>query len=621
MAGAALTGGPPRADLTYVNPSGVHTLDPARMSWTQDFRVALNLWEGLSTWDPRTLEPIPAAAHAPEISDDGLVLTFSIRDDARWSNGDRVTAQDFVRGWRRAMEPGTAADYLFFFTEHIAGAGQYVDWRNKHVAALTGLRKLARGTKPSDNERRLIEEFALARDGRNSVAWLDAPQHDWGKLADELLIRHAAEAETRFAEVGVAALDDRTLGLRLTHPCTYLADLTASPVMLPIHESIERLRMREGDLPFTAEGLVVFDPQWTKPSYSRHGYDGLITNGPYRLSDWVFRQRLRMEVNPHNRAAGSIQCRSVEMLKFANVSASLMAYEAGVVDFLTDLSVPYGHELARLARAATSTDPDRHSSDGRADFRICTVLATYFLNFNCVRAEVNGRPNPFTDARVRRAFTLATDRAALVERVLARGDRIAGSMVPPDSIPGYTPPMGLPFDVDKARALLAEAGYDDPAALGPIEILGTFNDERLVQAVARMWREVLGVRVEIRTQETKTLAKDKIDANFLVARGNWYADYNDPTTFLNCQTTGDGNNDTGYSNREYDALLSAAKSETDPARRARLLREAESILVERDCPVLPILHYAQIIAAKPYVRGLHANARLWFPFQYVSIDR
>jgi oligopeptide transport system substrate-binding protein len=107
----------------------------------------------------------------------------------------------------------------------------------------------------------------------------------------------------------------------------------------------------------------------------------------------------------------------------------------------------------------------------------------------------------------------------------------------------------------------------------------------------------------------------------MIARGNWYADYNDPTTFLDCLWTGNGNNDSGYSNPKYDELLAAASVATDPSTRAELLRRAEGIIVEEDCPILPILHYSTTIAIKPYVKGLHANARLWFPFRYVTIER
>ena len=114
-----------RADFAYVNPSGINTLDPAAMTWTNDLRIAINIWEGLTTYEPVTATPISGAAETPRISPDGRIHTFAIRENARWSNGDRVTAGDFLRGWRRAIEPGTAGDYAFFITNHVAGAREY----------------------------------------------------------------------------------------------------------------------------------------------------------------------------------------------------------------------------------------------------------------------------------------------------------------------------------------------------------------------------------------------------------------------------------------------------------------------------------------------------------------
>ncbi len=571
----AFTSKEPRADFTYVNPSGIHTLDPARMSWTQDFRVALNIWEGLTTWDPKTLSPIGGAAEfPPDISADRLVYTFTIREDARWSNGDSVTAHDFIRGWRRGIEPGTATDYAFLFTDHILGAAEYVAWRNEAVTRLTE----SRG-----------DDIALR---------------------DAIVKSHATELNARFDKVGIKALSDRTLEVRLRRPCSYFLDLTSFPTFLPCHSSIEELRSRYDELPITAEGLVVYDPQWTKPDYHANQYPGLITNGPYRLADWTFKRRARLQVNPYHREADRIGSRTIDMLEYDNVSASIMAYEAGDVDFLTDMSVPYDHEIARLSRSGQR--PDFHSS---------ILSATYFLNFNCAGETVDGRKNPFTDRRVRKAFTLAVDRERIVANVLGRGDVVAYSFVPAGAMPGYTPPTGLRRDVEEARRLLAEAGYADGAGMESVELLYVPNDERICQAMARMWEEALGVHVELRSQESKTFAEEKARQRFMIARGNWYADYNDPTTFLDCLTTGNGNNDSGYSNPRYDELLVAASMETDAEARAKLLAEAERIIVEEDCPILPILHYAQSLAIKPYVKGLQANARLWFPFRHVTVGR
>jgi oligopeptide transport system substrate-binding protein len=368
--------------------------------------------------------------------------------------------------------------------------------------------------------------------------------------------------------------------------------------------------MRPEGAPITAEGLVVYDPQWTKPLYRRNGYPGLITNGAYRLSDWTFKRRVRMAVNPFHRMAEKMHCRTVDMLVYENISAAIMAYEAGRVDFLPAMDVPYDHEIARLSL-----------SGERKDYYLCPVLATYFLNFNCVSDEVNGVANPFVDRRVRKAFALALNKKGIVEQVLRRGDRVAKSFVPPDVISGYTPPSGLDRDVEAARQLLVEAGYPGGEGLPPIELLYTPSDELVSQALARMWEESLGVGIELRSRESKTFAEDKANHRFMVARGNWYADYTDPTTFLDCLRTGNGNNDSGYAGARYDTLLDRAEAEGDTDKRTALLRQAEAIVVEEDFPIVPILHYATPVAIKPYVSGLYTNARLWFPFQSVKVDR
>lgn len=619
-----------RADLSYVNPSGIHTLDPARMSWTQDLRIALNVWEGLTTYDPSTTAPIPGAAFPPAVSDDGLTYTFTIRPDARWSNGDLVLATDFVRGWRRALEPGTAADYSFFFTDHLAGAAEYVHWRQEAAAVLAPLSRLAAGWGVTlEQARALTRHPALERirasvapgeleplDSEADTAWQDFAVRlgradvDWEMMHREVFDAHAAQLDERFARVGLATPNERTLVVTLTRPCAYFLDLAAFPTLMPIHSSIELLRESHRGAPLTAEGLVVYDPQWTKPAYERNGYPGLVTNGPYRVSDWRFKRRLRLKVNPYYREAKAVACRTVDMLVYPDVNTALLAYEAGHLDFLPALEVPYDHEIARLASAGV-----------RPDFHLSITLATYFFNFNCASESVFGQPNPLRDSRVRRALTLATDRTALVERVLQRGDRVARSFVPPDAIPGYEPPPGLPYDVAQARDLLAQAGYPEGAGLPPLEILYVSTDERVCQSLARMWEEQLGVTVELRCKESKTFAEDKANQRYLIARGNWYADYNDPTTFLDCLLTGNGNNDSGYSSAAYDALLAEAAVTTDATQRAKLLQQAEAHAVEHDCPILPVLHYATPIAIKPYVHGLEPNARLLFLFRHARVER
>ncbi|HNQ23374.1 MAG TPA: peptide ABC transporter substrate-binding protein [Phycisphaerae bacterium] len=621
----------PPADFRYVNPSDLHTLDPARMSWTPDLRVALNVWEGLTSYDPQTTAPVEGTAlWPPTCSPDRRVYTFALRPDARWSNGDPVTAADFIRGWRRAVEPGTAADYAFLITDYVAGAKEYGRWRLEGVGVLTALSRLSDGWRITPEQAQALVRHPIWRDVQaaggpaslpppaadDKPAWdafldrLTRGAVDWRGFHDAAFEAHVAEMDERFASVGLRAVDERTLEVRLARPCPYFLDLTAFPTLMPIHASIELLRECYRGAPLTAEGLVAYDPQWTKPDYRRNGYGGLVSNGAYGVADWRFKRRLRLAANPYYHDRETVACQTVDMLVYPDVSTSLLAYETGEVDFLPAMEVPFDHEIARLAE-----------SGERPDFHLCVTLATYFFNFNCASEEVEGRPNPLRDARVRRALSLATDREALVKRVLQRGDRPAHSLVPPDAIPGYQPPAGLRPDPEAARRLLVEAGYAPGSEVPPLEILYTPSDERVCQALARMWEEELGIRVELRCKETKTFAEDRAAQRYLIARANWYADYNDPTTFLDCLLTGNGNNDSGYANPAYDALLAEAAEAADAAVRAELLQQAEALIVEQDCPILPILHYATPIAIKPNVHGLYPNARLVFPFRYVRVER
>ena len=107
----------------------------------------------------------------------------------------------------------------------------------------------------------------------------------------------------------------------------------------------------------------------------------------------------------------------------------------------------------------------------------------------------------------------------------------------------------------------------------------------------------------------------------MIARAGWYGDYADPTSFLDVFATGNGNNDAGYANPRYDALLARAVTETDAIRRMRILARAESLLINDEFPALPLYQYTNLMAIKPYVHGLHPNARLTFPFRCVSVRR
>ena len=555
----------PRADLVYADLQPAFTLDPQRMSYEQDFRIAYALYEGLLRWDNDTFEPRPAAAESWTVSEDRRTYTFTLREGARWSSGDPVTAGDFVYAWRRAVLPDTAADYaqLFFFIE---GAEDLFDYRSRQLERYAG--------RPAAE--RTAEAAAAARD----------------ELRD-----YAAD---RF---GVTALGSRTLRVTLERPTPFFLDLLCFASFMPVH-------------PPTVEAHVSLDPRsarleqrhgWTKPG--RH-----VGNGPYTLERWRFKRDMRLAKSQTYRDQSLARSDTIEIRTIENPETAVLAFETGAVDWLTDVSVDYLPDLVEAQREGR-----------RDDVRWFPNFGTYFWNFNCTSTLTDGRPNPLADPRVRRAFAIAVDKEAIVENVRRVGEPVARALIPPGSLPGFDEEGeigGLRHDPDAARAQLADAGWRDrdgdgvpeSAAGDPfpvVELLctsGSYHDQ-VAQAMQSMWERTLGVRSAIRIKETKTYRDDLKRRDYMMARGGWFGDYGDPTTFLALHRTGDGNNDRGYSDPRYDELYDRAIKEPDPAERYDLLEELERYTAEETVPVLPIFTYVQFYLADPSLEGFSFHPR------------
>ena len=578
-----------RADFTVVQANDAFTLDPQRMSWQHDIRLGRSIYENLVVVDAAG-GVRAGAAERWTVSPDGLRWTFTIRPDARWTNGDPVTAADFVAGWRRAMVPDMASDYAGFAAE-VAGADALWKFRAAQLAAFASL---------PDAERTPERARAL---------WEEAMR----------------EADRT---VGARALDARTLEVSLRRRVPYWLSLLAFPVMAPVHRATEeRFAGFDG-----GSGLRRVDPQWTHPG-------NLVCNGPFTVAEWRYRRKMRLVRNPFHPSHDLAGVAVLDILPIEDNNTAVLAYEGGGIDWLADVRVGYQVEMAEqasrwLARHRARFDELRAGGmdvdaamaalpapgpGERRDLHVIPNFGTNFYSFNCRPALPGGRRNPFADARVRRAFALSVDKQALAERVIRIGEPVAGSLVPPGGVPGYEPPAGLGRDLDRARRELRAAGWEDRDGNGvpesadgtpfpPVEVLYSTASPRyrdLSLAMADMWRSGLGVQVELVSKDSKFMKEDLRSGNFMIARGGWYGDYDDPTTFLDLCRTGDGNNDRGYSNPAFDALLDRASAEADPARRLATLREAERLVVEEDLPILPITHYVTVLMYDPVrVRGV-----------------
>lgn len=578
----------PPADFVLIDRSDVYTLDPQRMSYQHELRRARVIYEPLVNLRASDCEIIPGVAERWELSPDGLTYTFHLRADAKWSNGDPVTSEDFRYSWRRAILPDSAADYsgLFF---SIKGAKAFFEARNA-----------------------MIKEFAAKHARNPSAAEAEALWKRTVELFD--------------STVGLHAPDARTLVVTLDAPLAYFLDLCAFPCFSPVH-------------PATVEAFVSIDPatgraiqrhDWTKPGR-------IVVNGAYVPTVWRYKRDMRLEQNPHYWNKDAIVAKTIECRTVENPNTGVLSFQSGAADWLTDLGPEYKTEMlaerrAYLARFKAELDAGL-ARGGRVDDIVATLpppgdgerrdargfnaFGTDFFSFNCRAALPGDRFNPFNDARVRRAFALAVDKQALIDRVTRLNERVASTLVPPGTIDGYPVVEGLGYDPERARAELKAAGWEDRDGDGIVEnaagvkfptvdILYSTSSPRyqnLALAMRDMWKRELRVAAECRGKDSKLYKEDLKKGNFMIARGGWYGDYGDPTTWLDLQQSQNGNNDRGYSNPEFDQRLAAASGEVDPALRLRKLAEVERWLFTEEVPMLPICNYVTVYMYDPVRTG------------------
>lgn len=470
------------------------SLDPAFGTDAASAEVLRSLFEGLVIEDADGAA-VPGMAESHEISDDRLTYTFHLRE-AIWSNGDPVTAGDFVHAWRRVLDPGTSSPNAWVLVAaNIAGAGA--------VAA--------------------------------------------GEIPPERL--------------GVAALDDRRLQVRLARPAPHFLKTLSHPSTFPVPQ---RVIEAGGD-------------GWTRPGT-------LVSNGAFLLESHDPGVEITLTRNPYYWDAENVVMQTLRGLTENDANAALARYRSGELD---RVPIPDGQYPA-LAKAL----PDAAAALPHA----CTCAYVFNLS--------ESGPAALKDRRVREALSLALPRAEIIDTVLRGGQRPATTWTH-WAIHGFLPPdtqaTGSSQSERTARAarLLAEAGVGPDA---PLKLTLQYNTDehhkRLAVAAQQAWKP-LGIELSLRNLEWSVHA-DRLQAReFEIARYGWCADYNDASAFLDWFRS-DGVNSGRWVNAEFDALLNEARRANDPG---PLYRRAEEIL-SAEVPAVSVYHYAKAELINPRIRGL-----------------
>ena len=383
------------------------------------------------------------------------------------------------------------------------------------------------------------------------------------------------------SDVGLAAVDERTLRIDLEYRTPLLLDYLAFGTFMPARADAVEANPRgwsaKGDFP---------------------------CNGPFKITEWKHNAELTIVKNPHYWEADKVKLAGVRMVMIVDSNTALTAFRGSRLDFIKSLPLQMIEQLIKSGEA-----------------QVTNSLGTAFCVFN-VKAP------PFDNPAVRRAFTLAVDRRAIVEKITRSGQRPGVAYIPygipgVEASPDFRAEGGefLPArpDVETARALLAEAGYPNGEGFPHVAYKYNSNpgNKALAEALQAMWKQVLGVEVELLSEEWKVFIDTRQRRDFQIARHAYMADFFDPGTFMEMWQSDAAENNANYSDPEYDALMAESLKQMDRGKRMEALHKAEAILM-RDLPVLPIYFYSGATMTSPRLRGVYQSPFGYTFFRYAE---
>jgi oligopeptide transport system substrate-binding protein len=496
------------------------SLDPIVATAVPDAMVMESLFSGLMRLNNEG-RPVPdLAADMPKVSADGLTYTFTLRDNLKWSNGDPITAQDFVWSWLKALDPRTASEYAY---------------QLYYVKGAQPINEIALNKKGPDGKDVIgADKKPVARDDKEIQA-------DFDKLAKDF---------------GVTAKDAKTLEVKLEAPTPYFSNLTAFHTLYPVHQKS-----------YTANPT-----DWFRKN-------DMVGSGAFKMVSWTAKDKIVVQKNPNYWDAANVKLDKIEFYLIEADSTAIQMFEGNQLD-IHEGNIN-GAELARLKK------------DRPDELKILPDMTVYFYRFNTTKA-------PFNDAKVRKALSYAIDRNGITTNILQAGQMPAMSIVPggvPDATGDFRKNGGDYFkdaNVAEAQKLLADAGFPGGKGFPKVTLVYNTNEthKKVAEAVQEMWKKNLGIQIDLQNVEFAVKLDMESKLDFQMTRAGWQGDYTDPMTFVDMFVTGGGNNQTGWSNKQYDTLVDTAKKSGDQKVRMQAMHDAEKILMD-EMPIAPIYYYVR----------------------------
>jgi len=372
-------------------------------------------------------------------------------------------------------------------------------------------------------------------------------------------------------DLGIKVIDEKTIEVTLEAPTPYFLELTAFKTMYPIHQATQEA-----------------NPTWYAEA------ETIVSNGPFTLTEWVHNGSMVLTKSETYWDAANVNIDTVNISMVESETSQMTMFDAGEIDFL-------GANFGVVPLDAIN----RLKSEGSLNVKDYSGIYWYKLNTtDKVMSNVN----------IRKALALAIDREALVKNI-TKGEEQPALGIVPNAVEGFGDDEGYFKDADfkTAKEYLAtglkELGLSDPSEL---EIAVSYNTSEAHAAIAQFiqqgWTSELGIKVKLDSAEWQVYLDKLSNLDYQVGRLGWVADYNDAYTFLEMyNSANNGNNQTGWENAEYTTLLKQSTTETDPAKRTELLKQAEAIMID-EMPIIPIYFNTNLYIAKDYVTGIAPDA-------------